>query len=199
MKKIALATLATLALTSSAYASTPAKGDLIGDIGIGVGAMDGGNSVAAFTQRLAVEYGIANFSMLNSDWTATIGYQINNGVHTSSHTVSEVWTGTSTKFTNTSDDITFMPTASIHHGFTDRIDGFATLGLGFGLLNGKRRGGGYSNSWTEASFAMAFNIGGRYWLSDNLAVNAQFGLVSASWKNSYGSYNILSAGISYKF
>ena len=54
MKKIALATLATLALTSSAYASTPAKGDLIGDIGIGVGAMDGGNSVAAFTQRLAV-------------------------------------------------------------------------------------------------------------------------------------------------
>ena len=46
---------------------------------------------------------------------------------------------------------------------------------------------------------MAFNIGGRYWLSDNLAVNAQFGLVSASWKNSYGSYNILSAGISYKF
>ena len=185
MKKIALATLATLALTSSAYASTPAKGDLIGDIGIGVGAMDGGNSVAAFTQRLAVEYGIANFSMLNSDWTATIGFQINNGVHTSSHTVSEVWTGTSTKFTNTSDDITFMPTASIHHGF--------------GLLNGKRRGGGYSNSWTEASFAMAFNIGGRYWLSDNLAVNAQFGLVSASWKNSYGSYNILSAGISYKF
>lgn len=185
MKKITIATIAALSLTTAATASTPLKGDLLGDLGIGVGAMDGGGSVAAFTQRVAVEYGIEEFSMLNSDWTATIGFQINNGVHSANHL--------------TSDDITFMPTASVHHGFTDRLDGYATLGLGFGLLNSRYSYQGVSDGATTASFAMAFNLGARYWLNSNLAVNAQFGLVSAAWKNSYGSYNILSAGITYKF
>ena len=185
MKKIALAAIAALSVTTAAQASTPQKGDLTGDIGIGVGAMDGGGSVAAFTQRLAIEYGIANFNMLNSDWTATIGFQVNNGVHSANH--------------STQDDITFMPTASIHHGFTDRIDGYATLGLGFGLLNSHYSYKGISDGATTASFAMAFDLGARYWINSTLAVNAQFGLVSATWKNSYGSYNILSAGITYKF
>lgn len=185
MKKFAIAAIAALSMATAASASTPQKGDLIGDLGIGVGAMDGGGSEAAFTQRLAIEYGVANFSMLSSDWTATVGFQVNNGVYTANHF--------------TSDDITFMPTASIHHGFSDSFDGYATLGLGFGLLNGRYSYQGVSNGSTTASFAMAFNIGARYWLSSNFALNAQFGLVSAAWKDSYGSYNILSAGITYKF
>lgn len=196
MKKTLIAALAALA-TLGAVASTPQKGDLLGEAGIGVGAISGpGSSRGAFTQRIAVEKAIEEFEFLNADWTLTAGFQVNNGVSTGS---SEIITPLYSYKTNfTYDDLTLMPMASIHHGFTDNLDGYATLGLGLGLLNYKSSGN-LAYKYTEASFAMSFNLGARYWLSANLAVNAQFGLVSAAWKNSYGSYNILSAGVTYKF
>lgn len=202
MKKFALAALAAFSI-SSASAQAPATGDLIGDFGIGVGALSGGGSAASFTQRVAVEWGLAEFDMLNSDWSLTLGFQITNGAHSSSNTVRDPYTDFDITYRSVNDDLTFMPTGSIHHAFSDRFDAYATLGLGIGMLNlrvseetpvAKKSLGD-----SAAAFAMAFNLGARYWFSSDWAVNAQFGLVSAAWKHDYGTYNILSVGVSHKF
>lgn len=53
---------------------------------------------------------------------------------------------------------------------------------------------------TKATFACAFYVGARYFINDSWGINAQFGLVSANVKKSYGnSYNILSVGATYSF
>lgn len=194
MKRILCTVLTALTLLG-ASAQAPEKGDVIADLGIGVGAMDGASSEASFTQRIAIEWGMLEFETLNSDWTLTLGFQLNNGAWTKSgsdHVTFEKWR-------STQDDLTFMPTASLHHGFSNRIDGYATLGMGFGLLNSRSSTniGVWGN--TDASFAMALNLGMRYWINANWGINAQFGMVSAAWKDGYGSYNILSVGASYKF
>lgn len=202
MKRTALAALAALAALSvfTLSAQTPAKGEIIGDVGIGVGAMSGGGSRGAFTQRLALETGIQQFEWLNTDWTLTVGVQINNGVHTSSaHGVADPFGVSKGKARFVNDDLTVMPTASLHHGFTDKLDGYATFGMGLGMLNYKESIDGWSHGATSASFAMAFNIGARYWINSSWAINGQLGLVSATWKNHYGSYNVLSVGASYRF
>ncbi len=79
-------------------------------------------------------------------------------------------------------------------------------------VNGKiwKWSGGYNDidhaEWnrkpykSKAVFACSFHIGARYFINDNWAVNAQFGLVGADVNSTYGnSYNILSVGASYKF
>lgn len=195
MKRLALASIAALAVASAA-AQAPVKGDLIGDFGIGVGAMDGGE--AAFTQRLAVEWGLAEFDMLNSDWTFTLGFQINNGARSKSASWTD-WDGVGVKYRVVADDITLMPTGSIHHGFTDNLEGYATLGLGLGIMNSRVTENNLSFGNTAASFAMAFNIGARYWFTPVWAANAQLGLVSAAWGHGHDTYNVFSVGVSYKF
>lgn len=200
MKRTVLAALAALSVfTLSAQA--PAKGEIIGDVGLGVGSMTGGGTRGAFTQRLAIETGIQQFEWLNTDWSLTLGFQLNNGVHTSSTKgVINPFSGqTNGKIRYVNDDLTMMPTVSLHHSFAENLDCYATFGMGLGLLNTKQTVDGWSNGATSASFAMAFNIGARYWLSPTWAINGQLGLVSATWKNHYGSYNVLSVGASYRF
>lgn len=53
---------------------------------------------------------------------------------------------------------------------------------------------------TEASFAMAVNIGARYWITPRWAANIQAGMVSGALRNGWdNSYNFLSVGASLKF
>ncbi len=199
MKRFALAVLA-FAASMPLWSATIAKGEIAADAGIGVGAMSAGGSTGAFTQRLAIETGIWEFNMLNSDWTMTLGFQFNNGVHRSSVISADIFNpANQSKFTYVHDDLTMMPTVSIHHGFADNLDAYATFGMGLGLINFKESVDGWSRGNTTASFAMALNLGARYWFNRNWAANAQFGLVSATWKHSYGSYNILSVGVTYRF
>lgn len=177
MKKVILTVAASLAVLSAA-AQVPARNQVIGDVGIGVGVRDAGGDNATFTQRLAVEWGMGKLGA-RTGWT--LGFQLNNGVYAIDNF--------------TQDDLTFMPTIAVHHGFTSRLDAYLTGGLGFGLLNSKYHGHGN----TEASFAAGVNVGLRYWLTKQWAVNGQFGMISGAWKNSYGSYNLLSVGLSYRF
>ena len=55
-------------------------------------------------------------------------------------------------------------------------------------------------TFTEASFAMAVNIGARYWITPRWAANIQAGMVSGVLRNGWdNSYNFLSVGASLKF
>lgn len=55
-------------------------------------------------------------------------------------------------------------------------------------------------TYTKATAALATYIGARYFVTDNWAVNAHFGLISGNLKKSCGSsYNLFSVGASYKF
>lgn len=190
MKK--LATLVIMAIASlSAMAQAPEKGELIFDAGIGVGTINYLGQHGTFTTRIAGEYGLTKFEVLNADWTLTIGAQLNNAAHSASGHVF--------------DDFCLIPTVSAHHGIADDLDFYATFGMGYGLVNSKMDIEGKTFRQTDGAFNMALNVGARYWLTDELALNAQLGMVNAAWVYgftrgaSYGSYNILSVGISAKF
>lgn len=57
----------------------------------------------------------------------------------------------------------------------------------------------WNNGSTHARLAMALNIGVRYYLTENWAINGEFGLTSASFKKDCNVYNLVAAGVSYKF
>lgn len=57
----------------------------------------------------------------------------------------------------------------------------------------------YINGSNHTRLAMALCVGTRYFINSHLGIYGEFGLTSASFKKSCNVYNILSAGISYKF
>ena len=193
MKKLSAVMMAS-ALALSAAAQAPVKGETVGELGIGVGALSGGGSTAMFTQRVAVEYGLADLNLDGHAWCLTLGAQVSNGVRTSSMDIPGLFSTSATR-----DDITLMPYVGLHHGFTERLEGYVSLGMGLGLLTARVSVDGESDSATDAAFAMALNLGARYWFSPSWAVNTQIGIPSAIWKDGTASYNIFSVGISYKF
>lgn len=147
----------------------------------------------------------------------------------------------------TRDNLSFMPTVSLHAKVVDNFDFFVTYGMGLGIMtnslgnyeptdyvpgighikNGMEKVDYYNKTTmpngdvsetrysyndaehakyntkgyeTKATFACAFYVGARYFINDSWGINAQFGLVSANVKKSYGnSYNILSVGATYSF
>lgn len=147
----------------------------------------------------------------------------------------------------TRDNLSFMPTVSLHAKIVDNFDFYVTYGMGLGIMTnslgnfnpieiyvpnvgwvgGMEKKDYYHEAtmpngdvWetrysyndadhavynkkpykTAATFACAFYVGARYFFNDTWGINAQFGLVSANVKKSYGnSYNILSVGATYCF
>lgn len=172
MKKIISALMAT-ALAFGASAQTFGKGDMVFDLGIGVGASDVPNyvgtisstpivqktSAATFTQKIAFEYGVAQFGNLTIGVGASVGnaygakhdtflsgkynytyhftmyhYEKSNGryrwVQTNSQDYRRKGTGTA-KATAALEDVNVLVKGSVHYSFIPNLDVYGTFGLGF--------------------------------------------------------------------
>lgn len=204
-KKIFAFTLAAMALFS-ASAQDIGKGEKIVDLGIGVGDCGG----AMFTQRLNFEC-ILNTDVLSDNLLLGLGAQLSNGVRNTSYT--SKWETPELKSKLTRDDISIMPTVSLHGKFVRNLDLYATFGLGLGIMNWKENVTMYEtvdpntvlvktikDSNSTACFSTGFYVGARYFLNESWGLNAQIGLISANVRKSWGnSYNVFSIGGSYRF
>lgn len=57
----------------------------------------------------------------------------------------------------------------------------------------------WNGSSLQGAIALGLYVGARYYLTENWAVNCEFGLNSVSFKKNLNDFNILSLGASYKF
>jgi len=158
VKKLTVMALAALAFTG-AQAQEVKQGDRLVDLGIGVGDASG----AMFTQRLGMEW-IVKDNVINDKFSLGVGFQISNAVgakydfynvgsydysytlyidkkpqrgpsRTETQKVNRSGYGTA-KCDITRDDVSIMPTVSLHGKFVEKLDLYATFGLGLGLMNG---------------------------------------------------------------
>lgn len=158
MKKLTLTAIAAIAAVSGAFAQEVKEGDRLVDLGIGVGDASG----AMFTQRLGMEW-IVKDNVINDMFSLGVGFQINNGVgakydfynvgaydYTYKITIQkkaprypasyEYHDGHrsgygAAKCDITREDLSIMPTVSLHGKFVEKLDVYATFGLGLGLMN----------------------------------------------------------------
>lgn len=275
MKKTSLLLVAAV-FCASASAQTFGKGDMVFDLGIGVGSADNvevkGNfpnyygfkksSGATFTQKIAFEYGVAEFGKASIGFGMIVGnaygasyeaaaagvydytyelsryhYARNKGgryVWSCYQSTSERRKGVGmAKASYAVENIDLLVKGSFHYQFIDNLDTYGTFGLGASVYKilcspdksvtqgfstdsnsfDSTEPGNYqlvysyddlshaewSSSEAKARFAMALFVGARYYLTPNWAINAEFGLTSASFKENANTYNVLSVGASYKF
>ncbi len=209
MKKLLILTLAAV-LSVPAMADNPLKGDIIVDAALGVGSVAhaGDDARAQFTQRASVEWCVTDKLFGKPEMALGIGLAFNNQFGGTVH-----WG----KFSSaTRDDISFVPTATLHYDLTDRIDTYGAVGVGIAVMNHSSAvaysdefpGGIYADEGlfchtsgrSSAAFAMSLYAGMRYYFTDSWAVEAQVGLINAAIKKSYGnSYNFLTIGAAYSF
>ena len=197
MRKKILAIALTAMALFSASAQDIGRGDKIIDLGIGVGDRSG----AMFTQRLNFEC-ILNTDVLGDNLLFGLGAQLTNGVrHTSDGPFVTDWnTKEEFKYKLTRDDISIMPTLSLHGKFVRNLDLYATFGLGLGIMNWKNESETYlptgtntgivtqmKDSGSKACFSTGFYVGARYFLNENWGLNAQLGLISANVRKSWGN------------
>lgn len=207
MKRLATAALAAAFTAFAAIAANPAKGEFTVDASLGIGsvAYNDYDARAQYTQRLAIEWCLAD-KMFGSDKVSLgIGFAVNNQF---GGTVHYEYFGSFTR-----DDISFMPMASLHYGMTDNFEVYGTVGAGVAIMNysytysaaideyaGSKGKTSISDGRSTGAFAMSLHAGARYYFSESWAANVQLGLINAAFKSSWGhSYNFFSVGASYTF
>lgn len=80
---------------------------------------------------------------------------------------------------------------TLHYAFVDKLDTYTSLMLGFNAVSWKWTGeyyGGYGSSAAASGLTLLWNIGARYYFTDNLAAFAELG---------YG-FAILNLGVALK-
>lgn len=214
MKKI-LILLVAVASSFTFYASAAqnaSEGPVV-DAGVGVGVYDKVEGTGVmFTQRVGVQWPVAKFGKKLS---LSAGAYINNAYGSSTDILELEWNGKEIDeldFKTTRDDISILPTASLNYSFSPSFEGYFGLGLGVGILTAKGSidfdgedpddyagAEDLQKTSSKVCFAMSSYLGIRYYFSSNWAVNAQFGLIAGNFKSHAGSYNLLSAGVSYRF
>ncbi|MDD6831560.1 MAG: outer membrane beta-barrel protein [bacterium] len=175
------------------------------DAGIGVGTYDkDGSSGFSFTQRLGIEWDVAR---LNKRLSLAAGVFLNNSYGNSLSSISWREGGRidEADIETTRDDISFLPTVSLRYNCTSNLEAFVGFGLGLGILTSKgtieymnEDEDDYS-SQTNASFAMSSYVGLRYFLTQNWAINGEFGMIAGNLKSHASSFNLFSVGASYRF
>lgn len=189
MKRLIIAAVAGLCAIG-AYAQRD-KGDMVMDLGIGVGTMGTADqslstgSHAMFTQRIGAEWIIVP-KMINGDFELALGGYINNAYGKRDDVVygwrpsssEEVYARRECK----RDDITLIPTVSFRYNVNPRFQVYATCGIGLAILNA------YDESYTPLTYNVypgyrpAFpDAGGVYWSMDTgtrcgVAVSSYAGL-----------------------
>lgn len=190
------------ALALCAYAQDYVAGDRLLDFGIGVGsASSADGSKATFTQRIAVEWIAIDNLFGASNLSLGTGLQINNAaggrysglvtgsydykydviirkyenhrlVGTDSESGSRKGHGVATCDVSR-DNISLMPTVSLHGNFGSKLDLYATFGLGMGLMTNTLSGfeatridvpgGGYIGGFEEKDFSDERQVGNQIW------------------------------------
>ena len=155
MKKFLLcAMLGCIALSTFAEVETPQKGDVLVDMGIGVGMVDYHKSKALFTQHIGIEY-VVMPEVFTPDFTLGVGFYINNGfgakrfcpnivgtydynysVHQGDHVSVANRAGYGTANVNIyREDINFLPTVSLRYHVLENLDAYMSFGMGVGIMN----------------------------------------------------------------
>lgn len=174
MKKIIgiLSLVIAMICSNNAYAELPEiseptfeRGDLIGSLTVGYG--------WGFSQRLAVEYGVAD-GWIDNRASLGVGAALGNSFISY---YGNVW-----------DQLYVDAICSFHFQFIDRLDTYVQLGLGFGYSFWSNYY--YYNDNGYAFFDFTGSVGARYYFNSAFAVNAEVGYTA-------GSYFM--AGITYKF
>lgn len=182
MKKIltVITIILASAMVNNAHAALPeltsqafAKGDMVGSLTIGYG--------WGFSQRIAVEYGVAD-GWLNDRASLGVGGAIGNCFRNYSY-----W-GVGYMH----DQIGLTAICSFHYQFIDKLDTYAQLGFGAGysFYSWKDDYWGDSAYNNHVFFDFTGSLGVRYYFTPKFAVNGEVGYTA-------GSY--IMGGVSYKF
>ncbi len=212
MKRLATAALVAALTVFASLAANPAKGEFTVDASLGVGsvAYNEYDARVQYTQRVAIEWCLADKMFGYDKVSLGIGFAVNNQFGGTVHYYDD--------YSFTRDDISFMPMASLHYGMTDKLEVYGSVGVGVALMNHSYtyppadiinmiyKSNSYSgrtscsDGESSAAFAMSLYAGARYYFSESWAANVQLGLINAAFKSSWGhSYNFLSVGASYTF
>lgn len=212
MKRIAFLLAAVLLSLNICGKAAGNAGGGVFDAGIGIGVYDKGEGTGAmFTQRAGAQWKVAD---INSKLSVTAGAYLVNAYGSSSQVIEIPWMDKEIDefdIKMTREDISILPTASLNYSFTPTVEAYFSLGFGVGILHAKSSvnwdgedpdeydSEGISDSATKVCFAMSTYVGVRYYLNSSWAVNAQFGMIAGNIKSHAGSYDLLSAGVSYRF
>lgn len=215
-----ITTLAVAALTICCASAQEVKpGDKMIDLGIGLGDANG----AMFTQRLNFEW-ILNADVINENFAVGLGFQINNaygakrelinvGTFNYDYTLSilkKPQQGASridtqkinrqgsgfAKTDASREDVSFMPTVSLHGNFVKNLDLYVTFGLGIGVMNYIKSDytainlpglDGYTG-FNSANYSNISEVGSETWITSYSYNDIEH----AKWSYDYGSKAVFS-------
>lgn len=214
MKKLFILSLL-LTMGLSTFAKSPVqKGDLLVDLGLGVGMLDSKPSKAMFTQRIGAEWVIVP-ELINDRFALSGGLYVNNGF--AKATVPIIIMEGSHYYEDDGDmkrnDLNFMPTMSLRWFCDEKLEFYLSIGVGLGIMHASihdapDEDGDYydddeivgAGSSSTAAAAISSYVGARYHINKNWGINTQLGLISANLKKSAGhSFNLFSVGATYFF
>ena len=176
MKKLLLFLSAAL-FSAATYAQSPTfnQGDLVFNLGVGIGtSLYSGTGYKATLPPLSVsgEYGVAD-DFLTDDLTLGIGGYL--GIAGSKYETA--WAGYTYGYKYTYTVIGARGT--LHYPLVDNFDTYAGLMLGYNVVNYKETGNWPTvingNDATGSTMAFSIYVGGRYYFSDNFAAMAELG------------------------
>lgn len=182
MRKLLFTVVALFAVVSLSAQDVFKKGDLVGNLGIGIGnTLHGSGYSGDFPPiSLSGEYGVIDGLL---EGKASIGVGGYLAYSSSSYKYGILGDNFKVKFS----DFVIGARGAFHYQFLEKLDTYAGLMLAYDIVSvsGNKGVGSYDSS----TFFVPVFVGARYYLTENLGVMAELG---------YG-VSVLNIGVSYKF
>lgn len=153
-------------LTLEAQTPSFGKGDKVLNLGVGFGTYETGYNVTLLPLSASFEVGVADKVFGNGSFGVGgfIGYA---SYKTTSYSGNAYWTY---------NKAVIGARGNLHYPLADKLDTYVGLMLGYKNISWTWHGSGSESKTTGTGGAFSLFVGGRYYLSQKFALNAELGL-----------------------